>query len=1005
VRRLHTLAFAFVVGAVVTACAPDGLTRETGGDGRAGLQGSNIGDADLVALVEADLTCLYSKAGLLPNESSSLGKFRTVVASVLAGDPAGAQTDADKLIKFIELKYSQYGNQNGTVDCGAPIGVVGITELKERAVARINAYVTLGGNVCEIPDGSPETFCRTSDDQTAIVYFPAGIFAQLTYVSLEENPPGFTRLQELGFDEYPTYVRIITQPLSNFEDDNLFPLKPLVVVCFNEQVVPNDQALRERLLLGHRHTEENGDVTFKLLPTPNYAAYDADVLTEATNFCGAAETASVGAPFSPSTLLGRVGNRVASFLAPAPLQASAALAFRGVGGSAEEFSEFGAIDRGFTGRGGVGGSAEEFNRASNSEGLASATVSGDGTTVTGKVGVDNNVTDPAELPTVRVIAPGTGTPVAGVKVLFELKNPVQAQYSPASNASFCGATEAITDANGQASPPCLNFGNTVGFKNLKVTFDPTPVDPEACIIDDATGACAPATALNFLIATIAGDPAKLAVINSPGATSAQAGVAMVDQPILQVQDAGGNAVTNLAADVPVDVSVKQADGTPGGSIAGASSTTNKALGQVTLAGLALGGTVGTTYRLTFASGALGVDSADVVVSAPGAAANLAVMPATATAPAGGVIPTITATVTDAFGNGVPGVTVNAATTDLGCFTAATDCTAETTGATGAASFGDLAVRGPGLSRTLTFSASGLTSQTVALTLMAGAPTLITAVNPAGGDYGTNLPIGIVSPNPTARVTDAYGNAVANASVLWQLQSLTNGATVSSSSTTTSAAGTTAITWRLGDGDNGLRAYLGSTASGSAYAQFTAATTTGGVALSCNAGNRLRKTDLASYDASRNGYVGTFSMQPELAARFRSLRLFMSITGQSSGTGDYPAVVKVYRGSKSPANLIATGVPTNPNGIQLDGNNGTAAPVDFTLTPNPNATVAQAGNSNFVLIELEVTAPSTRTLQIWYNQPAGGGTCGSTFLYAPGVTDFQNAPSRDKTPGVLIRVRN
>jgi hypothetical protein len=1003
VLRLQAIVCVLILGATVTACAPDGLTREGTPPSQANVQASSIGDPDLAALVEADLTCLYSKAGLLPNESSSLGKFRSVVSAVLAGDLAGAQDDADKLIKFIELKYSQYSNKTGTVDCGPPIGQIGLTELKDRTVARINAYVTLGGNVCEIPEGSPETFCRTADDQTAFVYFPAGIFEQLTYVSVEENPPGFTRLQELGFDEYPTYVRVVTEPLSNFEDDLLFPIKPLVVVCFNEQVVPQDEALRERLLLGHRHTEENGDVTFKLLPTPNYGAYEADVLTEATNFCGTGETASVPTPFSPSTLLGRVANRVASFLAPAPLQASAALAFRGVGGSAEEFSEFGAIDRGFTGRGGVGGSAEEFNRAGAVEGLASATVSDDGTTVTGKVGVDSEVTDPSELPRVRVVSPWSLTPIAGVKVFFQLSDPVQAQYSPASSAGFCGATEAVTDANGEASPPCLNFGNTVGFKNLKVTFDPTDVDAEACMIDDATGVCDAAAALNFLIATVAGDPAKLAVINTPGAT-APAGVAMVDQPILQVQDAGGNPVTNLAADVTVSVSVKKADGSAGGSLSGGLGTTDKALGKVSFTGLALGGTVGTAYRIAFASAGLDTAFANVTVSAPGAAASLAVTPATATAQAGGLIPTITATVTDAFGNGVAGATVSVATADLGCFSAATDCTTATTGSAGTATFGDLAVRGPGLSRTLTFSASGLTSQTVALTLTAGLASQIAAVNPDGGAYGTGLPIGIVTPNPTAKVTDAYGNAVANASVLWQLQSTTNGATVSSSSTSTASGGTTSVTWRLGDGDNGLKAFLGSTAAGSAFAQFTAATATGGVALSCNAGSRTRKTDLAAYNAGIGGYRGTFSMQPELAARFRSLRLFMSVTGQSSGTGDYPAVVRVYRGTKSAANLIATGTPTN-NVIQLDGNNGNAAPVDFILTPNPNASVASAGNANFVLIELDVTAPSTRTLQIWYNQPAGGGTCGSTFLYAPGVTDFQNAPSRDKTPGVLIRVTN
>jgi len=1007
VRRIQSLALALIVGAVVTACSPEGLTREGGPVGPAGLQANNIGDPDLVALVEADLICLYSKAGLLPNESSSLGKFRAVVAEVVAGDLAGAQDDAAKLIAFIELKYGQYSNKTGTVDCGPPLGVVGITALKERVVARIDAYVTLGGNVCEIPGnatGSEETFCFTADNTTALVYFPENIFRELTYVSIEENPPGFTRLQNLGFDEYPTYVRVVTEGVSDFRDDVKYPFKPLVYVCFTSD---EQQALFEldRLRLGHRHTAANGAVSFKLLPTPNYAAYNTpatDVAAAVSEFCGPPPPPTALAPFEGTNLLARLGNRVANFLAPAPLQATLALAGRGgIGGSAEEFSEFGAVDRGFAGTGGVGGSAEEFSRA---EGLASATVSDDGTTVTGKVGVDNNVTDPAQLPTVRVISPGTGNPIAGVTVYFDLKNPLQAAYSPASSAGFCGATEAVTDANGEASPPCLNFGNTVGFKNLGVTFDPTLLDDEACMILDAASGCDDELALNFLIATVAGDPAKVDVFNVPGAT-AQAGVAMVDQPILQLRDAGNNPVTNLAADVTVNVSVKKADGTVGGSLSAFTSTTNKALGRVSLAGLALGGTVGTTYRLTFTSPGLASDSADITVTAPGAAANFAVTPASATAQAGGLIPTITATITDAFGNGVPDVTVGVASANLGCFSAATDCTTKTTNASGSASFADLAVRGAGLSRTLTFSATGLTDQTVALTLTAGAPTQISAVTPVGGVYGTGLPIAIVSPNPTAKVTDAFGNAVANASVLWQLQSTTNGATVSSS-TPTASDGTTFVTWRLGDGDNGLRAYLGSTSPGSPFAQFTAATATGGVALSCAAGSRVRKIDLGTFNPTRNSTTGTFSMQPELAARFRSLRLSMSVTGQSSGTGNYPAVVKVYRGnSKTEANLIAAGVPTSPNGIQLDGNNGNAAFVDFTLTPVATSTVATAGNSNFVLIELEVFAPSTRTLQIWYNQPAGGGTCGSTFLYAPGVTNFLGAASRDKTPGVLIRVRN
>jgi hypothetical protein len=63
--------------------------------------------------------------------------------------------------------------------------------------------------------------------------------------------------------------------------------------------------------------------------------------------------------------------------------------------------------------------------------------------------------------------------------------------------------------------PCINFGTKVGYKNLKATFDPTDVDPLACILD-AAGACAPATtSVNFLVQTTAAAASKIVLVPPP----------------------------------------------------------------------------------------------------------------------------------------------------------------------------------------------------------------------------------------------------------------------------------------------------------------------------------------------------------------------------------------------------------------------------------------------------------------------------------------------------------
>lgn len=777
--RLRSLLVAVVLGGgtLLTACAPEAIVRESETGSRLALS-TVFNEADLIRVIQDDLTCLF-QAGLLPNEAAGLGKFRQVVAAKLAGDEAGAQNAADGLTSFINLKYSQYTGP-ATITCGAPIGPIAIEELTNRVIARINAFVSLDGNICEIPQGSPATFCSTGpagDEEKALVYFPAAIFSELTYVLIEKNPPGFNRLQNLGLDEYPTYVRVVTAPRRNF---TTAPLKPLVVVCFNENVVPEDASVRERLLLGHKRSSDGG---FELMPTPDYGAYGGSVLQDVQQFCGLDPLASQ-AMFPTTNAFGRAANSIVGFFTPQPLYAAFG-SFRGVGGSAEEFSEFGAVDRGMKAfGGGLGGSAEEFSRAE--PGLASAI----GAAITdvsfaGVAGVDTEVTSAARLPSVKVLSP-LGTPVPGVEVTFALANPVTPNEAPRSpsNAALCGSATAVTDAAGMARPACVNFGTLAGFKNLKATFDPTKVDGSACIIDPVSGECATATtSINHLLETVA-----------------------------------------------------------------------------------------------------------------------------------------------------------------------------------------------------------------------GAPTAITADNPVGGDFGGPFQVGQVLA-PRVKVTDAFSNTVAGATVLWSLADPSRGS-VNPSSGATAAGGLASTSWTIGVGTNGLSAFLGTTSGPSV--SFMAESF---ASLSCEAGTQNRKANLGGFVAARGGYVGHFSMQPELAARMRKLTLQMSVTGQSSGTGNYPAEINVYRGSKIPANLIATGVQSNPNGIQLDGNNGNAQPVDFTLTPTGAAPAVS--NNNFVIFEVLVKTPSTRTIQLWYNsRPTAGSTCASSILYAPGITSgFESTAARNKTPGLLLRLTN
>ena len=121
---------------------------------------------------------------------------------------------------------------------------------------------------------------------------------------------------------------------------------------------------------------------------------------------------------------------------------------------------------------------------------------------------------------------------------------------------------------------------------------------------------------------------------------------------------------------------------------------------------------------------------------------------------------------------------------------------------------------------------------------------------------------------------------------------------------------------------------------------------------------------------------------------------MSVTGQSSGSGDYPTTLRAYRkndnGTKGA--LVATFKPYNASTptdrtLKLPGSNSSPAAIKLTLE---GSTTGLAIPPEMLIFELEIKAASTRTFQVWYNTKTTTGTpCATSKLYNPGAVTSTN----------------
>lgn len=288
----------------------------------------------------------------------------------------------------------------------------------------------------------------------------------------------------------------------------------------------------------------------------------------------------------------------------------------------------------------------------------------------------------------------------------------------------------------------LSTGGTATFSTLGIT---APAGTYTLAFS-ASGV----SSVSQSITVTAGAASKLGITTA--ANGAISGSAFSTQPVVAIQDAGGNTVTSSTLAVTAAVS-------SGATLVGTTTVTASS-GVATFTNLGITGTASTAYTLTFT--ASGVSGISQNVTIPGAAVGLVVV----TAPAGAANGVAFTTqpqiaINDGSGNRVTSSTANVT---VSVSTGATLVGTTTVPATaGLATFTNLGITGsPGIPYTLTFASTGLTSITATVTPVVGPGSKLAVTTQAAG--ATSGVAFTTQPQVTVQDTGSHTVSTSTASV-------------------------------------------------------------------------------------------------------------------------------------------------------------------------------------------------------------------------------------------------
>ncbi|HKV75517.1 MAG TPA: Ig-like domain-containing protein, partial [Gemmatimonadales bacterium] len=557
---------------------------------------------------------------------------------------------------------------------------------------------------------------------------------------------------------------------------------------------------------------------------------------------------------------------------------------------------------------GLTGSPLTFT-ATGTAGAATTLVANSATTLAGTVG---QAVTPA--PSVKV-TDTNGNGVAGVSVTFAVTG---------GGGSITGTATKSTDAAGVATVTAWNLGAVTGANTLTATSAGLTGSP---VTFSATGNPGGAT--------------TIALVSGNGQTGT-VGAALGTVLTVKVTD-------NLSNPVP---GFTVAWSTPSGGTITPSSITD-ASGNAT-ATWTLGNTAGAQSASASASGLTGSPVAFTATANPGAATQIALVAGdaqTATVnTAVAIAPSVK--VSDAFGNGVPGVGVTFAPASGG---GSVTGGSASTNASGIATVGSWTLGTLAGANSLTATSGGLAGSPVTFnaTGTAGAASQI-AVNL--GDGQTATAGSAVAVAPSVIVRDALNNPVGGVAVTFAVTG--GGGGVTGAGTTTNASGIATVgSWTLGTtaGANTMTASSGGlagspvtfTATGTAGApanlaiiQGNGQTGTAGVALGTalivlvtDANNNPVNAASVSFAPSGNGSVPVSPVATGVNGQASTSWTLATAAGANTLAASVLGV--------TPVNFSATGLAGGATTVALNGGNGQSATVNTSVGTPPSVVVTDS----------------------------------------------------------------
>jgi hypothetical protein len=263
------------------------------------------------------------------------------------------------------------------------------------------------------------------------------------------------------------------------------------------------------------------------------------------------------------------------------------------------------------------------------------------------------------------------------------------------------------------------------------------------------GALASATTVAQTVVA-AGTAAKLGIATQPSAT-ASAGAALTQEPVIDIQDSGGNTITSNASTVTATLT------SGGGTVV--NGTAVAIAGVATFSNLTLNAPAA-AYTLTFTDGGLTSAVSTTITVGAGAAAKLVIttQPSATTASGAVLAQQPVVKVEDVGGNAILGNTSTVTATVTSAVGTVTNNTAVVSATTGLATFTGLTLNelvGP---YTLTFSGPGVTSViSTPITVGAGAAAkLVITTQPSA----TTASGAVLAQQPVVKVEDVAGNVAA-----------------------------------------------------------------------------------------------------------------------------------------------------------------------------------------------------------------------------------------------------